>query len=172
MPRIMLPRHNHTTRRMWGKSHARRQIPPFSGRFPRKIGIVPPSRLSPNRSFDTRRPGTSFQVKPRLWGEAWHRDAAGRAGSLRGPRRVFLCADSDLCPCRIIGPIRNLHLIVNQLDSWMGAVYKKESAKMPHSTQVFCSPRIGRSKRRFEFSELDLMSVRSAAAKSIAPLCA
>ena len=40
----------------------------------------------------------AFEWSGVLWGEKPIRDAAGRAGSLRGPRRVFFCAPSELHP--------------------------------------------------------------------------
>ncbi len=42
--------------------------------------------------FDCPQSRIRFQLSPQLWGEGRRRDAAGQAGSLRGPRRVFLCA--------------------------------------------------------------------------------
>ena len=126
----MMPQRNLAAFPAWNLDHARRQIPSISGRFPRRIGTFAPDRGLPNHSFDTRRTGTRFQLEAVPLGRGTARDAAGRAGSLRGPRRVFLCADSDRALIRRILTTDSVRLIRNKVDSSLGVVYKKITAKL------------------------------------------
>ena len=86
---------------------------------------LPPNRPLPNGTFDTRWPGTSFQVEAAPLGRGVACDAAGRAGSLRGPRRVFLCAESDLAAHRIGCPTGISVLIANNLTVICGGIIKR-----------------------------------------------
>jgi len=147
----MLPQRNVANRRVFASDDVRRRKPPVFQQFSRQIGNLPPNRLLPGGSFDSHRPGTSFQVEAAPLGRGVARDAAGRAGSLWGPRRVFLCAEGDLATAGKISLTGNFYLIANQLDSCFGAVYKRDTAKMPYVRQILCSPMIGRSKRRLIF---------------------
>ena len=88
----MLPQRNVAIRRVFASDDVRRQNPPVLPDFQRRIGISPPHFSLPDRPFDTRRRRTSFQAEAAPLGRGVACDAAGRAGSLRGPRRVFLCA--------------------------------------------------------------------------------
>jgi hypothetical protein len=90
----MMPQRNLVRFPAWNLDHARRQIPPISGRFARTIGTFPPDRRLPNHSFDTRRAGTRFQLEAAPLGRGAARDAAGRAGSLRGPAASFYAPTS------------------------------------------------------------------------------
>ena len=85
----MLPQSNVAHRRVFAAHDVRRQNPPVLPHFLRKIGIPPTLRQLPNRSFDSRRLGTSFHVEAAPLGRDAARDAAGRAGSLRGPAASF-----------------------------------------------------------------------------------
>jgi hypothetical protein len=147
----MLPRINHGARHLSNSGHAGRHNPAVSRQFPRQIRILPPNHPSPNRPFDSRPAGTRFHVEAVPLGRGAARDAAGRAGSLRGPAASFLCADGDLATARKDRPTGNSYLIANQLDSCYGAVYKRDTAKMPYFKQVLCSPKIGRLNRRLIF---------------------
>lgn len=63
--------------------------------FQRQIANLSTNPQASQSSFDTRRPGTSFHAEAVPLGRGAACDAAGRAGSLRGPRRVFLCARTE-----------------------------------------------------------------------------
>jgi len=85
----MMPQRNLTAVAAWNRDHVRRQIPPILGRFPRRIGTFPLHRGLLKHVFDTRPPGTKFQLEAVPLGRGAARDAAGRAGSLRGPAASF-----------------------------------------------------------------------------------
>jgi len=131
--------------------HARRQIPSICRRLSRQIGHLSPKPSPDWSSFDSCRSGTRFHSRPRLWGEAWHRDAAGRAGSLRGPRRVFLCAeragDRTQTNCLII----KFCLIVNLLDGCFRPAYKGNTAKTARLRQCCVVQEVDSRNRRFIF---------------------
>jgi hypothetical protein len=84
---------NYDNRSMFNSGHARRVNTPESSGNPCQVGDWPAARPLRSCWFDSRRPGIRFQVEAAPLGRGVARDAAGRAGSLRGPRRVFLCAD-------------------------------------------------------------------------------
>ena len=127
----MLPERNVAIRRVFASDDVRRQNPPVLPDFPRRIGISPPHFSLPNRPFDTRRRRTSFHAEAAPLGRGVACDAAGRAGSLRGPRRVFLCAESDLSAHRISCPTGISVLIANNLTVICGRIIKN-TAKVPN----------------------------------------
>jgi hypothetical protein len=57
--------------------------------------ISSPTTSRQNTSFDSRSPGTRFHAEAVPLGRGAARDAAGRAGSLRGPAASFLCATTE-----------------------------------------------------------------------------
>jgi hypothetical protein len=67
--------------------------------------------------FDSPLSRIRFQLSPHLWGEGRWRDAAGQAGSLRGPRRVFLCAVAKSMTVKSPQSLRRRHFLVIYIDS-------------------------------------------------------
>jgi hypothetical protein len=77
---------------VWPARYARSEESHFSPGSVRQIATSHPRAADSRPAFDTRRPRIRFHLEAAPLGRGVACDAAGRAGSLRGPRRVFLCA--------------------------------------------------------------------------------
>jgi hypothetical protein len=111
---------------------------PFLPKNPGQFAHPAPPPARPTAPFDTRRTGIRFQVEAASLGRGAARDAAGRAGSLRGPRRVFLCADCDPQLGGRTRLFRNFRFIVKQLDRYNIHAYSEFKRRVP----VFRAPRV------------------------------
>jgi hypothetical protein len=124
MTRPVFPERNLASARLSIRGHARRRNPPIFRHFQPQISHVPRNWPPPSGPFDTRRPGIRFQVEAAPLGRGVACDAAGRAGSLRGPRRVFLRAHRPTECLRKTRFFEKLHFIVKKLDTLSAPIYK------------------------------------------------
>jgi hypothetical protein len=120
----MLHQHNPSSRGVWHRPHPSSVHDAFTG-FSAANHQSSIQSLRYQSSFDSRSPGTNFHVEAIPLGRGLACDAAGRAGSLRGPRRVFLCARiKNDAPRRAAPHAQKRFTRTFLIDSGERAVYK------------------------------------------------
>ena len=140
----MLLQHNITRDRRRPAATSGAKSPLFLPRNSGQLHHSTPRQGWPTAAFDTRRNGIRFQVEAAPLGRGAARDAAGRAGSLRGPRRVFLCAEvaKFLRDKRPHNRPNRQFLFIRYLclTGFFRPFRLKSRAREPFSRQSFCSP--------------------------------